>query len=137
MNKSEAFPGESRSRTRKPLKAAFQESSNGRRSDRRYSVDLPVQCKLVGGDHTIHGRVLDISCAGVYFASSERLARASKVELVIDWPVLLNGVCRMQLRGYGRIVRGDSNGNAVAISRFQFYTAGIRPATSEARFSLV
>ena len=130
MKRSEVFPGESRDVTRKPLKAAFQQSGNGRRSDRRYSVDLPLQCKLVGSNQTVNGRVLDISCAGLYFVSSECLPKTAKVELSIDWPVLLNGVCRMQLRGYGRIVRSDSNGNAVAVSRFQFYTAGIRSASA-------
>jgi len=131
MKRSEVLPGDSRNRTRKPLKAAFQQSSNGRRSDRRYSVDLSMRCKLVGSERMIAGRVLDISCAGVFFVSSEILPNSAKVELVIDWPVLLNGVCRMQLRGYGRIVRSNASGSAAAISRFQFYTAGVHAAVSE------
>ena len=126
MKKGEARPSEPPSGTVKALKAPFAPSrpGTGRRSHRRYSVDLAMQCKLLGAGRIITGKVRDMSCAGILFASSEVLPKTAKVELLIDWPVLLNGTCRLQLRGYGRIVRSNPHGTAVSISRFQFYTAG-------------
>src|SRR5689334_2285435 len=109
MNEMRAVPGERRRRP-KSLEIVFPQLGNGRRSHRRYPVDLSMRCKLCGTDRVVPGRVRDISSTGVQFVSSEVFPPAIKVELLIDWPVLLNGNCRLQLRGYGKIVRSDAAG---------------------------
>jgi|SRR6185369_4108869 hypothetical protein len=125
MNKVKV-PDEIRGRrSPKSFKLAVQREEHGRRSHRRYPVDLSMRCKLCGTNRIIAGRVTNISSAGIQFVSSEILRRSTKVELLIDWPVLLNGICRLQLRGYGRIVRSDVNGSAALVSRYRFYTAGV------------
>jgi hypothetical protein len=104
-------------------------SGNGRRSDRRYPVDLGISCRALSrhtdrtvGRRVVLGRIRDISSGGVRFTSSELLAPGTKVELSIDWPVLLDGACRLQLKGRGRVLRSDEHGIAIKIERHEFCT---------------
>ncbi len=97
-------------------------AGNGRRSHYRYPIDLGIQCRPSRSDRVVFGKIRDISSTGVRFTSSEILAPGEKVELSIDWPVLLNGACRLQLKGQGRIVRSDEHGTAIEIERHEFCT---------------
>ena len=85
------------------------------------------------------GKICDISSGGVRFmsdwhqtvdTSSEPLALGTKVELSIDWPVLLDGACRLQLKGRGRIVRSDGHAIAIEFERYEFCTRKAHAAAS-------
>jgi len=72
------------------------------------------------------GRSLNISSGGIWFSTGNRLTSGALVEVLMDWPVALNGSCPMQLAIYGRVIRGDGRGAAVSIDRYEFRTRGPR-----------
>src|SRR5207237_1990983 len=86
---------------------SLRNAGNGRRLYRRYPIDLGIRCRVLRNNQIISGKVCDISSGGVRFISSEILTPGKKVELSIDWPVLLDGACPLQLKFWGRIVRSD------------------------------
>lgn len=92
------------------------------RSHRRYPIDVGIRCRALRSDEVVLGRICDISSGGVRFTSSEILAPGKKVEISIDWPVLLDGACRLQLRAQGLVVRNDQHGTAIEFERYDFYT---------------
>lgn len=114
---------------------AISRSSRTRRSDSRsrprYPISLDLQFKLLRGRQVNHhgrGRTLNISSRGVLFEANEVILEThyipDDIELVMDWPFLLQGVCAMKLIARGRIVRRDARQLAVTIERYEFRTAG-------------
>jgi hypothetical protein len=94
-------------------------TGDGRRSHRRYPVDLGIRCRLET-DRILLGKIRDLSTGGVRFTSSEILALGTKVELSIDWPARLGHV-RLQLKCSGRVIRCDGQGTTVKIGRHEFH----------------
>ena len=101
-------------------------SEHERRSHHRYPVDLGIRCRALRTDRVVLGKICDISSGGVSFSASEILAPGTLVELAIDWPVLLDGACRLQLKGWGRIVRSDEHGISIEFERYEFCTRSTR-----------
>jgi len=87
---------------------------------------------LRGGrvEQTGTGRTLNISSGGVLFETNDRLPQRGLVEVAMQWPYLLQGVCGLKLIMRGRIVRsgGDQRETAVRAEFREFRTAGIRRA---------
>jgi len=102
--------------------AVAENSGSGRRKHWRYPVDLEIRCRALPSDRVVLGKICDISSHGVRFTSSEILALGATVELAIDWPVLLDGACPLQLKGRGRVLRNDKHGTAIEIERHEFCT---------------
>jgi hypothetical protein len=107
---------------------------NGRRDPRRhrrYPVSLHVTYKLFHHNGRIDrlgsGQTLDVSSGGACFESGDRFPSAGIIELVINWPCLLEGVCPLKLVMRGRIVRVDGQRIAVEAEHHEFRTAGLRP----------
>jgi hypothetical protein len=92
---------------------------NGRRSHRRYPLDLGIRLKQLPNDRVSLGKIRDLSSGGVRFTSSETLAPGMTVELSIDWPARLGHV-RVQLKCSGRVLRSDGYGTAVKIECQEF-----------------
>ncbi|HYW48448.1 MAG TPA: PilZ domain-containing protein [Bryobacteraceae bacterium] len=114
-------------KNRNPLSAVFAGNlGGGRRSHRRYLVDLVICCRALPGGRPVVGRTYDISSGGVRFTSSEILDPGTKVELAIDWPVLLDGASPLQLIGWGNVLRTGKHGTAIKIERHEFWTRGTR-----------
>ena len=96
------------------------------RLHRRYAITLDVQCKLLRngrGERVGFTRSRNISSGGVLLEASDALPSGGLVELAMNWPFLLDGVCPLRLVMRGRILRNDGNGIAVKISRHEFRTA--------------
>lgn len=101
------------------------------RLHQRYPIILNVDYKLlVKGrvERLGSGRSRNISSGGVFFEVDETLPVQGRVELAMDWPFLLEGVCALKLVMRGRIVRSDATGIAVKIAHHEFRTAGRRSA---------
>jgi hypothetical protein len=99
------------------------------RLHQRYPIALKVEYKLLKkGRVASHGsgRTLNISSGGIYFEAGEPLPARGRIELAMEWPFLLEGVCALKLVMRGRIVRNDANGVAVQIAQHEFRTAGVR-----------
>jgi hypothetical protein len=105
-----------------------------RRSHQRYPVELDLRYKLSYGRQTLNrglGKTRDISTKGVFFRADQPLPKGRDVELSMDWPVRLGGLCPLQLKIAGKVVRSGASGTAVRIKNYELRTRGIRPLSAE------
>ena len=101
-----------------------------RRIKWRFSIQQPVRYTAVGRNkvrHTGFGNTVNISSAGVCFTTETTLPVHTFVEVSMDWPVLLNGVCPMKLVIIGRVIRSSNESTVVAIKTSGFHTRSARP----------
>jgi hypothetical protein len=99
------------------------------RLNQRYPITLNVEYKLLKKGRVARfgsGRTMNISSGGIYFEVDEPLPGRGRIELAMEWPFLLEGVCALKLVMRGRIVRNDTKGVAVQIVKHEFRTAGVR-----------
>ena len=100
-----------------------------RRLHQRYPISLKVDYRLLRKGH-VEGfgsaRTVDMASGGVLLDTQASLPPGSSIELFINWPMLLEGVCPLRLVMRGRITRSDSRGVAVQTKQHEFRTAGIR-----------
>jgi hypothetical protein len=99
------------------------------RLHQRYPIVLSVEYKLLNKGRVERlgsGRTKNISSGGIFFEVDEALPTQGKIELAMDWPFLLEGVCALKLVMRGLIVRSDTQGIAVKIAHHEFRTAGSR-----------
>jgi hypothetical protein len=107
--------------------SAETEYQNDRRKNPRFSFMEEVRYKTVAEQRICQtgvGKMANISSGGVCFTTQHILAVGVSVELSINWPVLLNGSCRMRLIIYGHVIRTGKGTVAVAIHRHEFRTQG-------------
>jgi len=99
------------------------------RLHQRYPIVLKIEYKLLKkGRIEVFGtgRTMNISSGGIFLEADDTLPAYGRVELAMEWPFLLEGVCALKLVMRGRIVRKDTSGIAVQIARHEFRTAGAR-----------
>src|SRR5579864_4703046 len=111
-------------------KVRFFESHHvDQRLSRRYPITLEIEYKLLRKGRVERlglGRTLNVSSGGVLFETSEVLPVGSSIELLMQWPFLLEGVCPLKLVIHGSVVRSDSKGVAIRNKHHEFRTAGAR-----------
>jgi c-di-GMP-binding flagellar brake protein YcgR len=106
--------------------AASDTSQPDRRQYPRYPIALELRYKLLNQDPAQKprsGRTLSISNGGISFDTKDQLPEGSQIDLAIDWPYLLNGASRLRLVVHGHVVRGDTKGAVVKVSRYEFRTS--------------
>jgi hypothetical protein len=99
-----------------------------RRTDQRYTFEMPM-LYLYRRDGSMclgSGQTMDLSRKGIRFASDDPLPRDTEVELRVEWPFLLQQVCPLELRIWGRVLRSDSEGTVVRTNKYEFRTVGAR-----------
>ena len=101
---------------------------NGRRSHFRYPVDLGIRYRVARTDNMVPAPICDIGSGGVRFTSSEILPVATRIEFAIDWPSV-QGNCRLQLKGWGRVLRSNEHSTVIRFERHEFRTRGVEVAT--------
>ena len=87
------------------------------REDVRYRLTQYRTAKITGC-----GTTLNIGSSGILFTTEERLPVGRTVELSVNWPARLDGVCPLQFVAMGRVVRSDADTAAVRIERYEFKT---------------
>ncbi len=87
------------------------------REDVRYRVVQSRTAKASGC-----GTTLDIGSGGILFTTEEKLPVGHMVELSVNWPARLDGICPLQFVATGRVVRSDGQRAAVRIERYEFKT---------------
>jgi hypothetical protein len=103
------------------------------RSSRRYPIALEIEYKLLRKGRVERlglGMTLNVSSSGVLFEAKESIPPGSSVELLMQWPFLLEGVCPLKLVIQGSVVRSDGKGVAVRAKHHEFRTAGARSSMS-------
>ena len=63
---------------------------------------------------------LDISSGGVLLKTVERLPLGSRIQVLIDWPVLLDQRCPLRLAIVGMVLRSDARGTTIRIVQYDF-----------------
>jgi PilZ domain len=97
------------------------------RLHRRYPIALKVEYKLLNKGQVERlgsGSTVNISSGGIFFEPDEPLPAQGRIELVLEWPFLLERVCALKLVMRGRIVRSGPAGIAVEARQHEFRTSG-------------
>src|ERR1700676_3773465 len=95
------------------------------RRHRRYPISLNVTYKLFHNgriERLGSGQTLDVSSGGACFECGDSFPSTGSIELTINWPCLLEGVCPLKLVMRGRIVRIDGQRIAVEAQHHEFRT---------------
>jgi hypothetical protein len=98
-----------------------------RRLQRRYPVELDLEFRIVEDDKVVStgtGKTGNMSSGGVLFFAPEGVPSGPNVELAVRWPAVLGNAPFLELRIFGRLVRSDSQGIAMRMSRYHFEKLG-------------
>jgi hypothetical protein len=96
-----------------------------RRSRQRFPLALAVEYKLLGrSERSGIGWTRNISSRGVLFEAAEREPIAGTIELMVNWPWVLDNTCALKLVMRGRVVRMEGRGVAIESIEHEFRTAG-------------
>ena len=105
-----------------------------RRSRQRYPVELDLRYKVIRRRQVLNGGVgktRDISMTGVFFSADQALPKGLDVELSVDWPLQLGGLCLLQVKIAGKVLRSGESKTAVQLRNYEFRTThGIRPVSA-------
>ena len=96
-----------------------------RRSTNRFPLREGVRYRIVqsrSAKITGSGTTLNIGSSGILFTTEEKLPVGRMVELSVNWPARLDGVCPLQFVATGRVVRSDHQRAAVRIEKYEFRT---------------
>ena len=98
-----------------------------RRASVRFPLALEVYCVSYprGQVETCEGKTIDISSSGLRFAAPGPLERELRLDIAIDWPVLLDGRVQLQLIVGGTVVWSSGTETAMRIQRHEFRTRSV------------
>ena len=100
-------------------------SETERRASTRFPVNLEVRYTTWRRRTPVNmgtGRTVDVSSSGLSFIGDRPLLTGQKIQLYIDWPVLLNEQVTLQLVIWGVVVRTDGPKSAIKIQQHDFRT---------------
>jgi hypothetical protein len=111
-------------------------ASQERRASTRFGLSLEIGYTVVNRRAIVRtgsGRTIDLSSSGLSFTTDQPPLPGQKLEMSIDWPVLLDGAIRLQLVMSGIVVRTAKAATAVQIQRHEFRTrrAGLKARPPE------
>ena len=97
-----------------------------RRTKARYPVKLTVRYRTIGRSNSVNGvgQTLNMSSGGLLVSAEHEIAAGLKLEVNVEWPLLLNGTVPLQLVAHGKVVRGGGSEFAVSFAQYQFRTMG-------------
>ena len=96
-----------------------------RRGTGRFPVREGVRYRVVRSRTTKIsgvGSTLNIGSGGILFTTEDKLAVGQMVELSVNWPAMLDGICPLQFVATGRVIRSEARRAAVRIERYEFKT---------------
>jgi hypothetical protein len=101
--------------------------------DRRASVRFPLTLDVrYSVSHrrapleTGSGQIIDLSSSGLRFAAQGPMEPGLKLDVAINWPVLLDGRVQLQLIVTGVVVWSSGTDTALQIQRHDFRTRSVR-----------
>jgi len=97
-----------------------------RRSRARYPVNLTVRYRAVGRNQKVDGigHTLNMSSGGLLVSAEHEVSAGLRLEVNVEWPLLLNGKVPLQLVASGRVVRCGGSMFAISFVQYQFRTKG-------------
>ena len=111
-------------------------ASQERRAGTRFGLSLEINYTVVNRRAIVRtgcGCTIDLSSSGLSFTTDQPPLPGEKLEVSIEWPVLLDGAIRLQLVMSGIVVRTANAATAVQITRHEFRTrrAGLSAQSAE------
>lgn len=103
---------------------------NGGAADRRRTIRFPVneevKYRVIHKSSRISGagKTLNMASGGLLFTTEEKLPIGRTVEVAVNWPARLDGVCPLKFVATGRVIRSDGECAAIRIERYEFRTRG-------------
>ena len=106
--------------------ALFNKTIIERRSKARYPVKLSVRYRTVGRNHSVNGvgHTLNMSSGGLLVSAEQEVRPGLRLEVNVEWPLLLDGAVPLQLVAHGKVVRCGGSMFAVSFAQYQFRTMG-------------
>jgi hypothetical protein len=96
-----------------------------RRQHQRFPITAASRFVVSGGRG--QATTTDISSGGVFLKTEQILPIGKQIQVLIDWPALLDQRCPLRLVITGKILRSDQTGTAIGILRYDFR---IRPKSA-------
>jgi hypothetical protein len=96
-----------------------------RRSGNRFPVREEVRYRVLRAkSHSLEGfgKTIDMSSGGIFFTTEGELPYGRLIELSVNWPARLGGVCPLQFVAVGKVVRSDAVSAVVRIEKYEFKT---------------
>ncbi len=108
------------------MEALFNKTIIERRSKARYPVNLTVRYRTVGRSQRVDGvgHTVNMSSGGLLVSCDREVSAGARMEVNVEWPLLLNGKVPLQLVASGRVVRCGGSTFAVSFAQYQFRTMG-------------
>jgi PilZ domain len=108
------------------MEASLSKAVIERRTKARYPVKLTVRYRTIGRSNSLNGvgQTLNMSSGGLLVSAEHELPAGLRLEVNVEWPLLLNGTVPLQLVAHGKVVRGGGAEFAVSFAQYQFRTMG-------------
>ena len=106
------------------------ERQHERRSKRRFIIERDVQYERLRGTEILDsgiGKTLEMSSHALRFTTGLALRPGDKVKVAVNWPVMLDATCRLNMVIYGMVVRSDGNSATVRIGLHELRTRSTGP----------
>jgi hypothetical protein len=114
---------QSERRVRRP-----ENTSSERRASTRFSLNLELRYTVFGRRAPVDtrcGRTIDLSSSGLRFAAESPLEPGLRLDVAIEWPVLLEGGVPLQLIAVGEVVWTKGTETAMRIQRHELRTGRV------------
>ena len=93
-------------------------AASDRRQHHRFPITAQVEYILDG--HRGSAKTVDIGSGGVLLKTGTLLEIGQKIEVLIDWPALLDERVVIRLVIFGKVLRSNEAGTAVEIRQYEF-----------------
>jgi len=116
------------------MEASLNNTVIERRSKTRYPVQLTVRYRTLGRAQHFSGvgHTLNMSSVGLLVSAEHEISAGVRMEINVEWPLLLDGAVPLQLVALGKVVRCGGSMFAFSFAQYQFRTMGrIMKATAE------
>lgn len=100
-----------------------------RRLKVRYPVRLQARYRSLNHRDQISGvgLTVNMSSSGLLVTCQHSVPSGSQMEVLMDWPSLLNSTVPLQLVTSGRVIRSDPSSFVIEFARYQFRTLRSKP----------
>lgn len=93
-----------------------------RRRHQRFPIS--AQTEYITPGHRAQATTLDIGRGGVFLKTDRILQVGSLIQVLIDWPMLLDQCRPLRLIIFGNVLRSNAAGTAVGTTRYEFRIRG-------------
>ena len=102
-----------------------------RRLKVRYPVRLQARYRSLNQQDEISGvgLTVNMSSSGLLVTCQHNVPSGAHMEVLMDWPSLLNSTVPLQLVTSGRVIRSELSSFVIEFARYQFRTMRSKPLT--------